>query len=174
MKKFKNYFFLGLVLLTTAALVGCGEAQNDQGAETVSEDAAGAGKTKANLIFVEYLKVKDALVGTDGKAAQKAATGLVNFTSNSEDRLVAKIQKDAEAISQTADPHVQRDRFYSLSQNIYDLVQSTKANETPLYKQFCPMARENKGAFWLSAEKEVMNPYFGDQMLNCGVVQEEL
>ena len=40
----------------------------------------------------------------------------------------------------------------------------------PLYIQHCPMADENKGADWLSMEKEILNPYFGKSMLTCGEV----
>ena len=37
-----------------------------------------------------------------------------------------------------------------------------------IYYQYCPMARDNKGAYWLSAVEEIKNPYFGDAMLTCG------
>ena len=30
------------------------------------------------------------------------------------------------------------------------------------------MAFDNKGAYWLSEEKEIRNPYFGSKMLTCG------
>jgi Cu(I)/Ag(I) efflux system membrane fusion protein len=43
-----------------------------------------------------------------------------------------------------------------------------------LYVQKCPMANSNKGAVWLSTEKEVKNPYYGDTMLTCGSVIEEI
>jgi Cu(I)/Ag(I) efflux system membrane fusion protein len=33
------------------------------------------------------------------------------------------------------------------------------------------MAFDYEGATWISREKTVMNPYFGDEMLNCGVVR---
>jgi Cu(I)/Ag(I) efflux system membrane fusion protein len=36
------------------------------------------------------------------------------------------------------------------------------------------MANNNKGAIWLSAEKNIFNPYFGDSMLRCGSIIEEL
>jgi membrane fusion protein, copper/silver efflux system len=36
--------------------------------------------------------------------------------------------------------------------------------------QHCPMADNDKGADWLSSEKEIMNPYFGESMLRCGEV----
>jgi hypothetical protein len=36
------------------------------------------------------------------------------------------------------------------------------------------MANENTGAFWLSNEKEIKNPYFGSMMLKCGSVKETI
>jgi len=43
-----------------------------------------------------------------------------------------------------------------------------------LYLQFCPMAFDYEGATWISREREVMNPYFGDEMLHCGVVRRSI
>ena len=43
-----------------------------------------------------------------------------------------------------------------------------------VYKQYCPMAFEGKGGYWLSNSKEVRNPYYGDKMLKCGSVQETI
>ncbi|MDH4091757.1 MAG: efflux RND transporter periplasmic adaptor subunit [Cyclobacteriaceae bacterium] len=45
------------------------------------------------------------------------------------------------------------------------------AGET-IYFQFCPMARKGEGAYWLSAIKEIKNPYYGDAMLTCGETKE--
>lgn len=36
------------------------------------------------------------------------------------------------------------------------------------------MYNNDKGAYWLAETKEVKNPYFGQKMLTCGEVQEEL
>lgn len=41
-----------------------------------------------------------------------------------------------------------------------------------VYKQYCPMAFNNDGASWLSAESVIRNPYFGSKMLNCGKITE--
>ncbi|MEZ4690982.1 MAG: hypothetical protein R3A12_12710 [Ignavibacteria bacterium] len=30
------------------------------------------------------------------------------------------------------------------------------------YVVYCPMAFDRKGAYWLSKDKEIMNPYFGE------------
>jgi Cu(I)/Ag(I) efflux system membrane fusion protein len=33
------------------------------------------------------------------------------------------------------------------------------------------MANDNKGATWISKDKNIINPYFGDKMLTCGSVE---
>jgi len=48
------------------------------------------------------------------------------------------------------------------------------AGNKPVYLEYCPMAFDNKGAFWISENKEIRNPYFGDIMLKCGEVKREL
>jgi hypothetical protein len=45
---------------------------------------------------------------------------------------------------------------------------------TTAYYEFCPMAFNNSGAYWLSDNAVIRNPYFGDKMLTCGSVEEEL
>ncbi len=42
---------------------------------------------------------------------------------------------------------------------------------TPLYRHFCPMAFDDRGAAWLQADDQVRNPYFGAVMYRCGVVR---
>ncbi|MCF6308835.1 MAG: hypothetical protein L3J09_12915, partial [Flavobacteriaceae bacterium] len=46
------------------------------------------------------------------------------------------------------------------------------ADGKTVYLEFCPMADGNNGGFWLSYDKEIKNPYFGQAMLTCGEVIE--
>lgn len=125
-------------------------------------------KEQAEVNIVEsYLAVKDALVSTDGAKAQKAAKAFLDVNKN------AALTPALEAMAASSDVAVQRSAFESLSMNMYNLVK-TDGVDTPLYKQYCPMAFNNTGAYWLAAEEEVNNPYFGDRMLHCGSVQEVL
>jgi len=48
----------------------------------------------------------------------------------------------------------------------------TPENKT-VYLEFCPMADDNKGSFWLSYDKVISNPFFGKSMLTCGEVKKE-
>ena len=111
---------------------------------------------------------------TNGAAASAAAAKLIETLGDIQDKLIADIRFDAEHIEETKTASHQRDHFNSLSDNVYTLIKSTQGNKDEIYRQYCPMAFDNKGAFWLSAEKEVNNPYFGDMMLHCGSVKETL
>ena len=65
--------------------------------------------------------------------------------------------------------------FSELSQALYYVCEkTTKGRSRRFYKQYCPMAFDNQGAFWLSNVEEIRNPYFGDEMLTCGSVEEEV
>ncbi|MEI9920883.1 MAG: DUF3347 domain-containing protein [Bacteroidota bacterium] len=61
-----------------------------------------------------------------------------------------------------------------ISEAMYAMVKAFHPNDTPLYYQYCPMARDNKGANWLSATNEVVNPYMGQMMPSCGRTQETI
>jgi Cu(I)/Ag(I) efflux system membrane fusion protein len=74
-----------------------------------------------------------------------------------------KEAKDMEAL---------RQHFAKLSENMLEVTESFGLEKDKVYKDFCPMAFDNKGAFWLSESKEILNPYFGEAMLSCGEVKE--
>lgn len=68
----------------------------------------------------------------------------------------------------------QRKAFKPLSEKIITLFQSFGVKTETIYIQYCPMADNDKGGFWLSTEKQVANPYFGDMMLKCGEVTDSI
>lgn len=84
-----------------------------------------------------------------------------------------KIKSSAALMSATTEIKKQRVAFIGLSAAMIDSVKAFGINKT-VYKQFCPMANKNKGAAWLSFQKDIKNPYFGDAMLTCGSVQDTM
>jgi hypothetical protein len=60
-----------------------------------------------------------------------------------------------------------------LSENLYAVTIKVKPDTATLYKQYCPMAFDDTGAWWISDDEEVVNPYFGEEMLHCGMVQKQ-
>jgi Cu(I)/Ag(I) efflux system membrane fusion protein len=76
-------------------------------------------------------------------------------------------------------PHVEkieaaRQKFQAISETMVAMSQSFEPLENIIYVQFCPMADNNKGANWISKDKEIKNPYFGKSMLTCGEVSLEI
>jgi len=116
----------------------------------------------------QYLEVKDALVATDFDATQEAAKQMFN------DELPTELKGPLTAIANSATIAEQRVAFEDLSIQMYQIVSSQPIEGQMIYKQYCPMAFNNSGAFWLSTEEQIMNPYFGDIMLYCGAVQETI
>jgi hypothetical protein len=55
----------------------------------------------------------------------------------------------------------QRMLFVVLSDQLTVLIKDSKLSSGVVYVQYCQMANNNEGAFWLSNEKETKNPYFG-------------
>lgn len=127
---------------------------------------------QATGILNAYLELKDALVKSSSEVAQNAAEEIKNILSgNTDSKVLSGILEDANHIVETDKMDHIREHFDLMSQNVYEMVKVKNTGKT-VYKQFCPMAFDNEGAFWLSSEEEIRNPYFGDKMLKCGKVQE--
>lgn len=132
-----------------------------------------------------YYNVKDALVSTDAAKAKTSAAELVAALdkvnaanlSATDKKAMATAKTKAADISKSTDVDTQREAFEGLSTSMIALAKATKPAKrgaAPTYVQFCPMAAEGKGASWLSSTREVRNPYYGDKMLKCGSVKEEI
>ena len=126
----------------------------------------------ANVV-AGYLEVKDALVKTDPEAASMASSTLASLSGSLEGDNWGTVHQLASEMAKQSDVKRQREAFQKLSEEIYNKVKES-GSEATLYKQYCPMAFDNTGAYWLAGEKEINNPYFGDMMLRCGRVEEEL
>jgi Cu(I)/Ag(I) efflux system membrane fusion protein len=67
-----------------------------------------------------------------------------------------------------------REAFASFNRVLYSSVKTFGISDEISYYQFCPIAFENKGAFWFSNVKEIRNPYFGTSKLECGSTKKIL
>jgi len=172
MRTTKSTLIIASAMVLSIAFTSCGNSQNNSKSEITAQNTTD--KKSENVLLENYLEIKNALVQTDGESASKAAAELIKSIGDNPEELLQKIRFDAQHIADTENTDHQRDHFNTLSDNIYQWVKATESNDQKLYRQYCPMAFDNQGAYWLSAEKEVNNPYFGDKMLHCGSVKEEL
>jgi hypothetical protein len=147
-------------------------------------DAAVANHIKN--ITDNYLQIKNALTNSKpadaGDAANKMLAAIKGFDKSllsadqkkAYDQQEESLKTNAALISKnTGNLEQQREQFSMLSESLYTLVKSFGGGKT-LYHDHCPMAKDGKGAMWLSEIKEVKNPYFGDKMMECGSVEEEI
>ena len=122
-------------------------------------------------VFKHYMQIKTALVNSNPEEAQTAAKDLTKALNSVPGN--GKALGAAREIAQTDNLDDQRTHFPNLSAGIETLVSGSVASGE-IYKQYCPMAFDGQGGYWLSASQEVRNPYFGDKMLKCGSVRDTI
>lgn len=128
-----------------------------------------------------YLELKDAFVQSDKKLAseksetfRKALEQLTVPQRNQPDFMWAVLHKTSKGINNNVSIEKQRQNFQIISDNMITLLKNFKTLNQQITIQFCPMADTNKGAYWMSSETNIKNPYFGDAMLTCGSVTQVL
>jgi hypothetical protein len=165
------------VINCCAAVLLFGACQQSSKKEKTKQRTAEAPKewamqTDTAKAYNAYLKVKDNLVKSDGKATKEAASVL--SVALNRIKGCGATSDLAGRIAATDDVKSQRILFLQVSHDFIPLVKGMKNKPAPVYVAYCPMADEGKGGYWLSAQKEIRNPYYGDEMLECGEVKEEI
>ncbi|SKB44536.1 efflux RND transporter periplasmic adaptor subunit [Maribacter arcticus] len=135
-----------------------------------------------NNVIKPYLKMKDAFVATDAKQISAFAKMTSKAMKSADTKDLGKMEQShinktidmLDAIGKSDNIKNQRADFIILNENLVAIAMNIKGANPLLYVQKCPMANNNKGAIWLSTEKDIKNPYYGDDMLTCGSVIEEI
>lgn len=168
-----------VLCIATMALISCGEnkKKNQPEIKTVEtaveihKPAELQAEFKDSLIgetYKNYNILKSALVNSDVEKTQIAARHLEETLKRFE--YSEALKQMAEKIASVSDLETQREVFQYLTEEMTKLVEGNLKSGN-LYVQYCPMAFQGKGAYWLSNGKEIRNPYFGDKMLKCGEVK---
>jgi Cu(I)/Ag(I) efflux system membrane fusion protein len=137
-------------------------------------------QSQLNKVFVKYINLKNAFTNDNSKTAQEDAVEVVNVLAKVDMKLLTnneahnhwmtiskEIAASAIAISKTSDIEIQRGHFKHLSTHLSKALKLFGINQK-VYEQFCPMADDNNGAYWLSLSETINNPYFGKKMSKCG------
>ncbi|AWM14608.1 efflux RND transporter periplasmic adaptor subunit [Flavobacterium sediminis] len=143
-------------------------------------------KNQLQVVYDRYIALKDALINSDSKQAKQLASAIEKAIAAVDMKLVPNeathkqwmaidhaITESAVVITKSSDIEEQRKVFKKMSNQLILAVQNFGINTTT-YKLYCPMADSDSGAYWLSNEGKVLNPYFGDKMLKCGEVKEKI
>lgn len=150
------------------------------------EIANGAFRQGLNRLVADYIALKDAFVATDAsQAIVRAGTMADQLAGIPSEMLTGEaydfwqkqkgaLQSHLDQIRAVADVGQQRQQFEYISDVMIGLVRAFGSQQKQVYVQHCPMAFNDRGADWLAYEDQILNPYFGDQMLRCGVVQDSI
>lgn len=128
--------------------------------------------TSINQAYKCYEDLKNVLVTSNASEARIAASELaiaLRKVKGSENTAVL-----ADKIAASTDLSEQRTTFTALSNDVITLFKQSEISSGSIYVQYCPMANEGEGGYWLSSQEEIMNPYYGDEMLHCGEVKETI
>ncbi|NTS41290.1 DUF3347 domain-containing protein [Flavisolibacter sp. BT320] len=142
-------------------------------------------------VLNEYNTIAENFVNWDSAASKTAAASLI---TKLESLQLEELKKDSAAIFETAEMFItnakgdaqtiasengirtQREAFNSMTDNLYQFLNTVNYDGQTIYLQECPMAFDDtKSAFWLSQKDEIRNPYlglhhphYGKGMLACG------
>ena len=185
-----------ILVTVLAALISCNNSSSDQAntnsKDTSSKDTSSYSHSVQNTskstedVVSDYLSLKDALTRDKGEEAASSAKemgeALAKIDASSLTADQKKVYDDVKDDIKEHAEHIaangsnikhQREHFDLLSKDVIDLVKVTGSSKS-LYKDFCPMYNNKKGAYWLSESKEIKNPYYGQEMPKCGEVKEEI
>lgn len=185
-----------LTLAAIAFLAACGG--NDEKATVTETPQAPLGQSvnsdTFNLVFGKmldsYFQLKDQFVKENDTLITKgteqlitdmnAAAGVLSeLKADSSIVSTAKtyttgISNELAAVKQEKDIEERRKSFQVLSEQLYDLIRTVKYDRAVVYHQYCPMAFNDAGAFWLSNSSDIRNPYLPKKMLICGEVKDSI
>jgi Cu(I)/Ag(I) efflux system membrane fusion protein len=133
-------------------------------------------------VLKSYLLMKNAFVSSDAVQvsafAKATSTSLKSIKTSSLGKMEeSHIKTSIEMLDAIATNDIlenQRTHYVILNENMVPIAMNIGNLDPTLYVQKCPMANNNKGAVWLSREKDIRNPYYGEQMMTCGSVIEEI
>ena len=162
--------------------------EDETTSETTEEipdyNASAEFKKQLTALVDQYIEMKDAMVASQaGKTAEEAKETLQALENTDMGLLegdahmfwmenLDAMKNALKTIRESDDLGTQRKAFVDFNPILFKKVKAFGLDGKTVYYQFCPMANDDQGAYWLSTEENIRNPYYGDMMLECGEVRE--
>lgn len=127
---------------------------------------------KMNAAWQHYIQLKNDLIESNHSKSKTSALVLEKSLRNVKDAKESSVLAGKIGIASSLED--QRILFSELNNSMTSFIAKGSLSSGVIYKDFCPMANDNEGAYWFSSEKVITNPYFGDMMLRCGAVKETI
>jgi len=178
---------MGLLAMTANAQNHDGHDghQHTESSQHESNDKVNAEFQKQfTMVYETYINLEEAFVQSDAKKVSEQASVVEKQLNQVDAKLVeggtnhswvkqqALMKEGLKTMKESSDIQVQRMAFSKFGDALYVSIKEFGVTRMNAYLQYCPMALDNKGAYWLSTDKKIRNPYFGDMMLGCGSTKE--
>ncbi len=164
----------------SAQLSGKPSLLNRSNSQQVEVSAAFSQEISA--VVAAYFQVKNSLVKDQVPTAttQILAQALAKVNSSAGtgkdqakwEKIKAGLSLAISKLKTAKDLSAARTHFSSLSAAIIQIAETYQLPQREVYQDYCPMAFNNKGGYWLSETEDIENPYFGASMLSCGEVKK--
>jgi hypothetical protein len=183
----------GIYVVIIAMMVACNEqpAKEKQTAaaqEVLQAPYAPQFYDSLQATMDTYYELTDGFAGSNITYADKWAgllkghvdslpVGLLQMDSSRVEQVKqfqGSISAELAAMQQEKSLDEKRAGFEMISDMLYELVKTTGLRGKTVYRQYCPMAFNDRGAFWISKSTKPENPYFGNGMLGCVEVADSL
>ncbi len=175
--KINKFIAIATLSVLTISCNQTTEKTSSEEAKQTKETSAAAGNikfkdAKTSEAFMHYHELRDALSKDNMTNAKEHADALgkelATLNGCEPTAITAKTIGNAKSIKE------QRDAFVTLNKDLVPFFKAAPVESGKAFVAFCPMANDNKGAYWLSTAKEIKNPYYGEEMISCGEVKETI
>jgi len=116
-----------------------------------------------HYLTIQTNLANDSVAGLAGHA-KAIATAVRGDTMK---MLSPDVAKQADTLGEAKDLKAARAAFKPLSASLVKYLADKKAGKGVYHEVYCPMADAN----WLQTGKDIRNPYFGKEMLDCGEIK---
>lgn len=170
--------------------------ENKEPVPLAINDKSDAFRSAFGNLMTSYYGLRDAFVNWDTVAVNKAALAVQAQADSlplNELKADSNIVETARSFSMSVSSEAKgiigetkldqkRRSFYTMSENLYNLIRTVQYSGEVIYHQHCPMAfNDTEEAYWLSNSNEIVNPYLGKShpkykagMLHCGDIADSL
>ena len=136
-------------------------------------------------LYKAYFRIQKSLAAdqrpTEADAGELRRTSLALSASTepglskAAQELIATIAKHSEHLHHLEIDKARHDAFRPISHAIVKLASHVRGDQAsePFHQMFCPMVKGGAGD-WLQRDSNLLNPYWGSQMLTCGDVVRTL
>ncbi len=161
-----NWPIPAAIALVIAFSAACGaDTRSSSEPSKASQDS---GKSHGDPLVDPYIRIQETLADDSIDHLAELGAQLVAGSETLQEKPgIAEVLIGAGRIA-SPDIETARLAFQKMSMGLIAYLKATPAARADLQVIHCPMAFNNKGAYWVQSTGDVQNPYHGKMMLRCG------